>query len=74
MYTEMAPYIFYSAALPTLIGLGLAGLDPINGLLWLTKFVFLLLVSFIEKMTLYTYAFVGVHGGRCAPPPPPPQS
>ena len=34
-----------------------------SALLWLAKLAVLFVVSFIEKWTLYTYAFVGSHGG-----------
>ena len=56
--------MFYAFVIPTLIGTSVNGYDPINGFLWAIKFISLMVVSFIEKMTLYTYSFVGVHGGR----------
>ena len=62
-YEQVVPLLFYAAAGPLGLWATSAGYDPLTGLFWAAKFLVLLVVSFIEKWTLYTYSYVGAHGG-----------
>ena len=62
-YSKAAMVAFYSSAVPTLIAGTYAGFDPLSCSLWTVRYFITLCVSFIEKMTLYAYAYVGIHGG-----------